>query len=302
MIINSYPKIYAIGHPAIADMFNDPVIIEEKIDGSQFSFGVYSGELKARSRNSEINLDAPEKMFSKGIEVIKGLKDKLLPEWTYRGEYLRSPKHNTLVYERHPNNHIILFDLMSPNVEDYVSREDLEKEAQRLGLECVPVLYKGEVSKPEDIQKLLETKSILGDVYVEGIVVKNHKRFGKDGKPLFGKYVSEAFKEAHTTRWGKANPSSKDIKQELIDAYRLEARWNKAVFRLRDQGLLENSPKDIGLLAKEIPSDIRSECEEEIKEVLFKHFWKDIQRGVIRGMPEWYKNQLLEGQFKNEEE
>ncbi len=43
---------------------------------------------------------------------------------------------------------------------------------------------------PADLYALLEKESILGGK-VEGIVVKNYARFGKDKKVLMGKYVSE---------------------------------------------------------------------------------------------------------------
>jgi ATP-dependent RNA circularization protein (DNA/RNA ligase family) len=39
-MILSYPSIYALGHRAIRELFDGPVVVEEKIDGSQFSFGV----------------------------------------------------------------------------------------------------------------------------------------------------------------------------------------------------------------------------------------------------------------------
>jgi len=37
-----YCQIYNLGHRAIADLLRGPVIIEEKIDGSQFSFGLFT--------------------------------------------------------------------------------------------------------------------------------------------------------------------------------------------------------------------------------------------------------------------
>lgn len=37
---HSYPSIYNLGHRYIADLLTVPVIVEEKIDGSQFSFGL----------------------------------------------------------------------------------------------------------------------------------------------------------------------------------------------------------------------------------------------------------------------
>jgi hypothetical protein len=38
---HSYPKLYAMGHRAIADLLLDDVIVQEKVDGSQFSFGLF---------------------------------------------------------------------------------------------------------------------------------------------------------------------------------------------------------------------------------------------------------------------
>lgn len=36
---------------------------------------------------------------------------------------------------------------------------------------------------------------------------------------------------------------------------------------------------------------------EWIKEQLFEYFWKEISRGITKGLPEWYKEQLVKGQF-----
>ena len=56
---NSYPKIYALGHAYLKELSLDPVIVEEKVDGSQFSFGLINGELKCKSHRKELILDAP---------------------------------------------------------------------------------------------------------------------------------------------------------------------------------------------------------------------------------------------------
>ena len=106
--MHSYPKVYNLGHPAISELFSDPVVVQEKVDGSQFSFGIIDGELKCRSKGAEIFLDNPEKMFEKAVEAIKELS--LMDGWTYRGEFLRGPSHNTLKYNRTPRHNIILFD------------------------------------------------------------------------------------------------------------------------------------------------------------------------------------------------
>jgi len=72
--IHSYTKVLNIGHKALTDLFKDPVYIEEKVDGSQFSFGVLNGELTARSKSVEILIDAPEPMFNEGNRNNKEIK------------------------------------------------------------------------------------------------------------------------------------------------------------------------------------------------------------------------------------
>lgn len=49
-MINSYPSIYSLGHRYISELFSGPVVIQEKIDGSQFSFGNLNGKLFCRSK------------------------------------------------------------------------------------------------------------------------------------------------------------------------------------------------------------------------------------------------------------
>lgn len=294
---HSYPKVYAIGHSAIRDLFLDEVIVEEKVDGSQFSFGVFDGTLKCRSKGQELILDAPEKMFLTAVETVKALQPLLTPGWTYRCEYLQSPKHNVLAYSRVPEKHLIVLDI-NVGHEAYLGYEEKEAEARRLGLEVTPLLHRGKVEDPATILSFLERISILGGQQVEGVVAKNYKRFSIDGKAMLGKYVSEAFKEAHKGEWRAANPTGGDIKDRLIAAYRTPARWGKAVQHLMEAGKLTDSPKDIGSLIKEAQADIRAECEAEIKQKLFDWAWPDIARGAIAGLPEWYKQQLLTKGFE----
>ncbi len=291
---HTYPKIYALGHAALADLFNGEVVIQEKIDGSQFSFGVFDGEIKCRSKGKEQDPDAPDKMFSRALDTVHQLAPTLTPGWTYRAEYLQKPKHNALCYDRTPDGHLIVFDINDGH-ESYLSPESVRGEAERIGIEAVPTIATC-CSTPtmEMLDGFLQRESVLGGVTIEGVVIKNYSQFGADKKVLMGKYVSEAFKEKHEKVWGEQNKSHGDIVKMIVERYRTEARWDKAVQHLRDNGLLERSPRDIGTLITEIPADILDECEGEIKDILFKHFWKQISRGVTMGMPEWYKRRLAE--------
>jgi hypothetical protein len=320
---SSYPSIYNLGHRAVKDLLTVPHYIEEKIDGSQFSMGIDTGKiggpvdymLRIRSKGAEMNVDAPEKMFTKAAETAKRLTSGeamaagvgLHPGWTYRCEYLQKPKHNTLAYDRVPTGNLILFDVNTGD-QEWLSPEQKRAEADRLGLECVPVFHRGYgAADTQDtlnlLRGLLETDSVLGGQKIEGFVVKQEGPeylYGLDHKTLMGKFVSEKFKEAHGVAWKESNPKSGDILLMLGAKYQHVGRWMKAVQHLREAGMLTDSPKDIGALIIEVQKDLGKEEKEEIKTLLWKWANPHIMRMATRGVAEWYKMELLRRQFENE--
>lgn len=299
--IGSYPSIYAIGHRMIENLFDGTVYVEEKVDGSQFSFGIIDGELVCRSKNQQLILDEPPQMFKRAVQAVIARKDVLTPGFLYRGEVLDKPKHNVLAYDRTPKDNIVIFDIGLAG-EHYLLPDAKKAEAERIGFECVPLLYQGFVTTVEQLKGLLKTISFLGGQKIEGIVVKNYEQFTIEKKIAIGKYVSEAFKEVAGGEWRKQNPTNGDIIQIIVDRFRTPARWQKAVQHLDEQGALDGSPKDIGPLMREVNEDVVRECKDEIKDMLYAWAWKQISRSLTAGLPEWYKNKLLEGAFSEEEE
>lgn len=291
--IAGYGKVYALGHRSIRELFDGPVHIEEKIDGSQFSFGVFGGELRCRSRGGELDLTKPQQQFALAIETVSRLGQDLHDGWTYRGEAVTTPRHNCLCYDRIPTGGVILFDI---DIGDgtLLSIGKRAEEGDRLALEIVPVLCEGMFDTVESLTCLLETPSCLGGPTIEGFVVKSQTLRDPFGCLMKGKYVSEKFKEKHT---GSRGPVKQSIVDTLEAAYRTEARWEKAVQHLRDRGELLGEPKDIGALVKEVQSDVEAECKDEIKDRLWVAFWRGLSKGIIRGLPEWYKDKLAEQQF-----
>jgi len=300
--INSYPKIYNLGHRAIRDIFKESVLCQEKVDGSQISFCRRDVDIYARSKGAMLYFDNPEKMFAPGLEQIWDIGDSLVDGWVYRGEYLKKPKHNVLEYDRTPIRHIILYDIQVGD-QDFLDPESVKEEAERIGLEVVPYWFLPEGATLEQLSDLLLNVSCLGGCAPEGIVIKNYRRFDPyTGKVMMGKHVSEAFKEVHRNSKGKYRTSNKDVIQSIIDNYKTEARWQKAVQHLREAGKLEDSPTDIGMLIKEVSQDVYHEERLEIQEILFKWAWKQISRGITAGLPEWYKESLLKKQFGGEDD
>ncbi len=293
---HTYPSIFNLGHKAVSGLLSYPVIVEEKVDGSQFSFGIFDGEVRTRSKRVDITADPG--MFDKALETVEAIKGNLMNGWTYRAEYLRSPRHNAATYARVPEKHLVIFDINTGH-EAYLPPGWKAEEARRLGLECVPMLFQGTALTLERFEALLDTESFLGGAKIEGVVIKpaEYALFGQDKKVLMGKYVSPAFRELNHVAH---KPTLRaDIIEALVAELRTEARWQKAVQHLREAGVLEDSPRDIGKLMGEIHSDVEKECEDLIKARLYKHFKKAIYGGVSRGAAEWYKEQLLAAQFAN---
>lgn len=291
-MMHGYTHILALTHKQLEGFWNgQAVLVQEKVDGSQVSFSRdENGSLTVRSRNAQVEPGSAG-MFDRAVDTIMALP--LHWGWTYRGEYLRSPKHNTLAYARVPKGHIILFDVDRGN-QDYLEERDLREEAERLGLEVVPTVdYCTRMPSPGVLAGWLEHESILGGCRIEGVVFKNYSLFGEDGKVLMGKVVREDFKEVHRADWKERNPGQNDFVDQLAAQYATEARWRKAAQHLAEAGELQNAPQDIPALLKEVTRDVQEECRAEIAEALFRYFWqKTISRAIVRGLPEWWKGQL----------
>lgn len=288
----AYNKICHLGKPEVKHIFDGVVVVQEKVDGSQFSFGVFDGELKMRSKGREFAADYADNLFKTAARQACFIKDELIPDHVYRGEYLSRPKHNALAYDRVPSGNIALFDIEGPD--GFMTYDRLKEEAERIGVESVPVLYVGSGSRVtrEMILEFLDRTSFLGGQKIEGVVIK---RYGE--ACLMAKHVSDKFKEVHRSSWKESNPGGRDIIGMIIEAHRTQARWNKAICHLRDDGRLEESPRDIGALIKEVQRDTMEECREEIKEMLWRWAGPRINRGIVNGLPEWYKGKLLDSQF-----
>lgn len=303
MQIPSYPKVYALGHKAIGGIFNNEVVVQEKLDGSQFSFANIEGKFLARSRGAPIGQGGNvANMFKKAWDTAYAIfqTGTLQVGTIVRAEAFDKPKHNTLAYGRVPVGNFIIFDVGRVG-EHYLRWDEVQKLADLWCIETVPHFYTGKVNSLKELEGFLERDSVLGGVKIEGVVVKNYYRFSEDGHAMMGKYVSPEFKEKHGKDWKKRHPGGRDRIQNIITQLKTNARWEKAVQHLRDSGILLGEPKDIGNLIHEVKKDILEEEREWLEKRIFQDFLGDVLKGVTAGLPEWYKAKLAESAFEEEE-
>ena len=202
-MISSYPSLYALGHRITKQIFDNDVIVQEKIDGSQFSFGVDRlGNLHIRSKGCTIYPESADKLFKNAVIQVLAIKDKLLPGYIYRSEAVTSPRHNHLAYNRAAKGYIVLFDiehtLDAPDKLEsnatFLSPEKVTEQANLLEIEPIRNLHNGKLSSVDEVLHFMELESQLGGPKLEGVVIKNYYQFGPDKKIIIAKYVSEAFK------------------------------------------------------------------------------------------------------------
>ena len=300
----SYPKIYNFGTGHINNIFKGPVWIGEKLDGSQFSFGWdEEGNMVFRSKRVQVYAGQEDNNFGPTVNALLELEKQgkfdNYKHLTFRGEVFRSNKHNTLTYERCPKHHIVIFDIQKRDEvgANWVHPDNLRVICEDVGLEYVnPTMH--DISKLEDVKQIAELPSMLGGQR-EGIVIKNYAQFTPVGDPQFAKYVRDVFREKNSKDFKKRNPTQKDIMYTLVEYLKSEARWNKARQHLEDSGELQFQLQDIPNLMKEVQKDVEEEDSLEIKEILFKHFWPQIKRQIVHGIPEWWKEYLANRQFED---
>jgi hypothetical protein len=300
--IPSYGKVLNLGHRNLRGILDDPIVVQEKYDGSQISWAWDEhGELWVTSKGKvQVGGGAqPDKMFLPAIHHLRTVQfDQPPAGFFFRGETLSSTSHNMIEYARAPRGFVVLFDVECVAHPDYWATPDLVAYADLLGVEPAHTfdIADGPQLTLEECNRLLDTESSLGGTLIEGFVVKNyHKTNQLTGRPfLAGKYVSERFKEVHKRSWKARHPSQGDVVERLLAALNTEARWEKAVQHLAEAGDLEHSPRDIGQLIREVQADTMAEEADWIAAKLVEWATDRIRRGLGRGLPEWYKRRLLE--------
>ena len=298
-MLESYSKVYHWGHAqldVLKTTANIQVSVQEKIDGSQISFGRdANGVFHVRSKNASIDISNPPDLFRKVSRYLASIQSKMEKGVTYRAEVISALKHNTLIYSKTPKNNLILFDVDIGN-QHYEHPDKLEKHAEKLGIDSIGVLYSGVLPDREKLNSILENNdSMLGGEYgLEGLVVKpvDAHIYDARGKLLMGKLVKKDFIEMNKEDWAKRHPKGKNFVENMSAGLRSEARWDKAIQRMKETGELTSTASDIGTLLNLVKDDICEEEEEYIKNQLWSHYKRDILSQATRGLPEWYKEKL----------
>jgi hypothetical protein len=249
MGFKKYPDICRLGSDENRDILafdDDMIVIEEKVDGGNFSFWQEADGIHFGSRNRDLTILNDAKMFA-GIQawLRKHLSDleligvKINPDYIYYAEAMQ--KH-TIHYINAPP--IIGFDIRlahAMNIEDgyglFLARETREQEFNRLGIENVPLVWSGKVRelKEKNIMELIPKSKYAENILAEGVVIKNYTRKAHNGNhQLYAKVVRDEFKEANRAVFGSVKNKNSDS-QKIIDMFCTDARIKKKVLEITNE-------------------------------------------------------------------
>lgn len=244
-----YHSIVRLGHKSTVGVLNegDEIIVQEKVDGSNASFMVHEGQLLCFSRNKQLD---PSNTLSGFYNWVHENIDpeKLLDGVIYFGEWTATHK---ILYPDHTKK-FFLFDVYNTHLEEYVNFSMVVDEAMRLGLNLIPVFYRGQYQGYDHLTSFVgmtqlggilkgkrpDTGEVIEKETGEGIVAKNVKYRDRQGKQLFVKLVVDEFREVQKQRAPRDPNKVSETRQLVMDCL-TEARIEKQLFKLVDEGLLE---------------------------------------------------------------
>ena len=254
--IKKYTDIVRLGHRSTIGVLNewDNITITEKLDGANASFKLNrENGVDCLSRNGPVDETNTLRGYFGWIK--ENINPKLLnPRYRYFGEWLVS---HHIQYKPECYQRFYLFSVYDDELQEYLPDIVAEVESKRLGLDTVPMFYKGKYISFEHLMEFVG-KSDIAVKYGEGIVVKNTNYRDKFGHQCFVKLVHENFSEVQKQKPPKDPNRPATPEQEFATMCVTKARVDKMLHKLVDEGIIEPDfgIEDMGLILKNLGNRI----------------------------------------------
>ena len=266
--MKKYDSIPRYGKQGTRDILGTEVVVMEKLDGANASFGIIGGELKMFSRNQELNEHNTLRGFYDWVKLNVDTS-KLIINTIYFGEWLVP---HSVQYKKEAQHKFYLFDIYHSDVNEYLSSKIVQSQAKFIGLETPRVLFEGELQDVSELQQYVGLSELTEIPNTgEGIVVKDY-----EGQQ-FVKIVSDKFKETKSIKQPSLDRT--DI-GTLIDSVLTPQRVEKLIHKKIDLGLLpaELDITDTGNVLKSLSSDVVNDIFEEEMHIFLDMLRKKISK------------------------
>lgn len=317
MEFRKYIKIYLLGHEENVNIFsnpNDEIVIEEKLDGANFRWYINDfGQIIFGSHTQQLSEDKDHKYQKNFERCINHIKEKLYGKdlLKYKGMifYGECCVKHTINYNWEKIPPFLGFDINNDENENYPKRYlpyPLVKEVyEELGLNFVPVI---KVCKASELKVSEINDSVVPDSEyfslssqdkkAEGIIFKKYRfdENNKDDGQIFAKYVREKFKEKNKEVFGGGKKFAKDDAEYFTAVYCTNARIDKCIFKLTDEGKklgMELMGELLNLVYKDIWEENWNEIAFSKKKIDLQKFKQLISKRVLEVLKQVIINNSL---------
>lgn len=265
-----------------ADKFvkGEPIVIQEKIDGSNASFyyDLETNSLKACSRRLELSEENTLNGFYNWVQSLSvdKAKEVIGDRYIIFGEWMT--KHS-IKYPDDVMKNFYMFDVWDKKTEQYLPFEDTRSIFNRLS-ECsverfVPIFYIGPFVSWEHIMEFVGKTDMGAEPTGEGVVIKRQSKLDSKSSrdPFYVKLVSEKFSEVHKSKPKTIDPE----KMAQLEAEKAEVaivvtkrRCIKMLQKFEEDNII---PSDWGgesmkLISKNLPAAVFADCRKEEPEIV----------------------------------
>jgi hypothetical protein len=263
--------------PQYTDCFepDDYIVIQEKIDGANFSirYDKTTNTIKAFSRRRELDFTNNLRgawNWSQTLDIEK-IKSVLGDTLVLFGEWLVP---HSCKYPDDKYNKAYFYDVFDLTSNEYLPQKSVRSIVNKLNLTLVPTFYEGVFTSWKHINSFVG-KTELGGDYGEGIVVKNQTKLKEvEDSTFYVKLVSEQFCEHKGHKETRVVDVNKIIRreelQQLTDTIVTRPRIEKILHKMVDETIIPANwnESNMGVIAKTIGKEVYYDCvKEEIETV-----------------------------------
>ena len=227
-----YEKIHRLGKEETDGILDTEFVVQEKIDGANISIFQVDGKLRCGTRTRMLPEDESFNGFQEAVKsnLQLAMYFSRNPDNILYGEWL--VKH-TITYPDDAYRKIYLFDIYNSKTKEWATQEEVESEAEFLGLQYPRVFAKGKFTVDE-------IKEFVGKSFIapagEGVVLKSPGFINKFGDQVYAKVVHEKFKESNAVVFGGNNKHSETYwEMYIVNKYCTTARVQKIMQKLEPE-------------------------------------------------------------------
>lgn len=195
MSFRKYMHIERLGNQAVHGILDGKVYVFPKIDGTNASIWLEDGELKAGSRNREINEVQDNAGFYKWVQENK---EHFLPffeknpDYTLYGEWLVPRTLKT--YHEDAWRHFYIFDVLCQDFDKCVPFDVYAEALEEVGLSYIlPMAILDSPSVQEVVDLCEDNKYLIAEGVGEGVVAKRYDFINRYGEQKWAKVIAEEF-------------------------------------------------------------------------------------------------------------